>query len=381
VGYTASDGRISDIDFEGNGSGAHAVWTPAGYTQINSQITLNNLYSNGNAESYGYSQGAQWGIINSVVTGERNIAVFLNYNENNPKTWSSSNPVDNLNYAAVIGNSINGTGAPNGGSGVEVLRISACRMCVIENNTIENANNSAAVLKLHNGNTYASASTWTGVYTELVEISDNLFTGTSGAQIVENAPQNAGDDERLRNIVVERNLFSATTGVEGGRLLMVSAVNETVRDNVFYMPGSSSLFAAFGTQVARRGIEPVASEVELYNNTCYAPKSTGNAQTCMDLTSAGGMSAAASNTTVRNNLYYIPASGQSTVVNQGSGNTVSNNTTSPSNNPLFVNASGSWSFMSDFEPTANYTGGMEVPAFLDALDALWSSWILGAVAP
>ncbi len=123
---------------------------------------------------------------------------------------------------------------------METVRISACRMCVMENNTIENANNIGAVLKLHNGNTNNSSSTWTGVYTELVEISDNWFGGTSGAQVVENAPQNAGDDERLRNIVFERNLLAGSTGVQGGRQLLVSAVNETVRDNVFYMIGSSS---------------------------------------------------------------------------------------------------------------------------------------------
>ena len=36
--------------------------------------------------------------------------------------------------------------------------------------------------------------TWSGVYTELVEISDNLFTATSGAQLVETAPQNSAVD-------------------------------------------------------------------------------------------------------------------------------------------------------------------------------------------
>ena len=121
-----------------------------------------------------------------------------------------------------------------------MVRISAGRLGVIENNTIENANNIGAVLKIHNGNTNNSTATWTGVYTELFEISDNWFGGTSGAQYVEVAPQNGGLDERLRNFVIERNLFSGTTGAQGGRQLMASAVNETVRDNVFYMPGNGT---------------------------------------------------------------------------------------------------------------------------------------------
>ena len=84
--------------------------------------------------------------------------------------------------------------APNNGGGIETVRVSACRMCVIENNVFENANNIGAVFKLHNGNTKITSPTWTGVYTEyIMEISDNVFSGTSGAILVENAPQNGGD--------------------------------------------------------------------------------------------------------------------------------------------------------------------------------------------
>ena len=72
-----------------------------------------------------------------------------------------------------------------GSAGIETVRISACRLCAIENNTFENANTvCGAVLKLHNGNP-ASQSNWIGQYTELDEVSDNLFTGISGAQLVE----------------------------------------------------------------------------------------------------------------------------------------------------------------------------------------------------
>jgi hypothetical protein len=253
-------------------------------------------------------------------------------------------------------------------------------MCVIENNTIENANNVGAVLKIHSGNTYLSSSTWTGAYTELLEISDNWFAGTSGAQLVENAPQNSGDDERLRNIVVERNLFSGNTNAQGGKQLLVSAVNETVRDNVFYMPGNPSQYAFYGVQVAERGVEPVPSGVEVYNNTCYAPNAE-QGQRCAGFDGVA-MRAPAINSVAQNNLFYVPAAGHTTVVNNGTGNTVSNNTATPSNNPGFTNASGSFSFISDFKPTANYTGGTSVPVLSDALGRLWAlTWDLGAVSP
>ncbi len=197
---------------------------------------------------------------------------------------------------------------------------------------------------------------------------------------MENAPQNSGDDERLRNIVVERNLFSGTTSAPGGKHLLVSAVNETVRDNVFYMPGTPSQYAFYGVQVAQRGIEPVPSGVEVYNNTCYAPNAVQD-QRCVGFDGLA-MRAPAINSVAQNNLFYVPAGGHTTVVNNGTGNTVSNNTATPSNNPGFTNGSGSFSYLSDFKPTANYAGGISVPVWSDALGLLWAlTQDLGAVHP
>jgi len=237
-------------------------------------------------------------------------------------------------------------------------------MCVIADNTMENANSVGAVLKLHNGNTKDSSPTWTGVYTELIEISDNLFTGTSGAQLVEIAPQNANDDERLRNIVVERNIFQGSdTG--GGRQILISAVNATLRDNVF---NQSVAGGGQGIQVAERGIEPVPQFVEVYNNTCYAG-------TCAAF-SGTNFAAAGVNSWAENNLCYTGTC----ISNSGSGNMVGNNTASTGSNPGFTNGSGSLSVISDFKPTENYTGGVSVPVHYDALGTAWPpTWDLGAV--
>ncbi len=381
MGFAAGsgDGRISDIDMEGGGSGARGVWDSifnVGSTiKVIYQITLDNLLANGMGQCYGYAQGAQWGIVGSVCTGASNIAMFLNFNENNPG-WSG-NVINNLDYTAVLGNSITGVGAAGGtSSGIESARISACRMCPIENNTFLNANGVGAVLKLHNGNTNNSLPTWTGIYTELVELSDNRFGGTSGANLVETAPQNANDDERLRNIVVERNEFGATTGAQGGRLILVSAVSETLRDNVFYMPGTPAQYAILGVQIAQRGVEPAPTEVEAYNNTCYAPNSVGSPQYCIGLDTIGGMHAAGTRSFAKNNLFY-GVSG-ATVDNTGTGNTVANNSAA-SNNPGFTDATGKFTLISDFKPTTNYSGGVRVPVLYDALNIPWSPWDLGAV--
>ena len=385
ISPSSGDLRIADIYFNGNGSAAGAVGMSAGPTQaIPYQVTLWNLQSTGNAAGYYWAQGAQWGLIGSTQLNSRdNIAVFVNSNENNPSQWKGTYP--NLDYQAAIGNFVNGVGAAGGsGSGVEAFRVSACRLCVFENNTIENANNIGGVFKLHNGNTNGSVATWTGVYTELIEISDNLFTGNSGGILSDISPQNGGLDERLRNFVIERNLYSSTTGGQGDTLLFLTGANMTLRDNVFYMPASGTDYAGSGAIVAKRGSGNLITVQynEAYNNTCYAPNSKAGQQ-CIAYDTSGGAVAATVNSIAMNNLFYVPGSATGPAVhNTGSGNTVSNNTTTVTNDPGFTNGSGNFSLISDFKPTANYSGGTTVPVWYDALGVAWSpTWDLGAVHP
>jgi hypothetical protein len=373
----AGDGRISDIFFNGNGSGGGAVSMAAGPTQpIPYQVTLWNLQSTGNAAGYYWAQGAQWGLIGSTqLNSRRKISVFVNSNENNPTEWTGTYP--NLDYQAALGNFVNGVGsAGGGGDGIEAFRVSACRLCVFESNTIENANNVGGVFKMHNGNTSGSVAAWTGVYTELIEISDNLFTGNSGGILSDIAPQNGGLDERLRNFVIERNLYSASTTAWGGELLLVSGANMALRDNVFYMPGPSSrIYPILGVQVAQRGSGNLLTVQynEAYNNTCYAPNTQPN-QTCIGFDSIGSKSAPSINSFAKNNLFYVPSQATGpTVDNTGSGNALSNNTIIVTNNPGFTNGSGKFSLITDFKPTANYSGGTNVPVWYDALGVPWSS--------
>lgn len=386
------DLRITDLDLRAT-AGARGIWSD-NFPRIHYQVTMNNLTTSGTANSYGFSQGAQMGLVDSVQNGETGIGTYFSFNENNPPY--SGHIVNNQNYYALLGNLINGVGAPNG-QGIEVVRISACRMCAINNNTFENANNVGAVLKLHEGNTnnscagnanggcfpctigpqFATTTCWVGVYSELIVESYNLFTGTSGANLVENAPQNANTDERLRNIVMEGNFFSASTGAQGGRLLQVSAVNVAIRDNVFYMPGTPTQYPFYGAQMGARAMEPVASALGFYNNTCYAPNAISG-QNCGGFDATAGLSAPAINSIARNNMFFNTAGGP-TFVNNGTGNTVSNNTVSSSSNPVFTNGSGTFSLLTDFKPTASFTGGVAVPVRTDALGVVWTpTWDLGA---
>lgn len=384
------DGRFSDLDMEGNGRAQFAIYTGGNYDY--SQITINNLKSNGNSGiSIGNYRGTQWGLISTVVNGMVNKqAVFFNTSANNCVNGSTAYNCggtpnfQNIDYLAMIGSSVDGTGAQNSGAGIETVRISACRLCVIENNTIENANNIGAVLKLHNGNA-SSQSTWIGQYTELNEISDNFFTGISGAQLVEIAPQNGVTDERLQNIVFERNLLYATA--PGSGRLLASVQNGTFRDNVFSTAKTTG--TDLSLQIARRGVEwnstPGAPDMpsepqynEAFNNSCYSLSASNG---CIGF-SGENFHSPGNNGWAKNNLFYNPTGG-TTVSNTGTGNSVSNNTANVKSNPVFINGGGSLDLLSDFMPTAMYSGAADdIPVFFDALGTPWPpTWNLGAVRP
>ena len=381
----SSDIRVMDLDFEGNGRGAVSIFSfvqgSSPIVQSPAQFTLYNLLSNGAASSYSWGFGTQFGLIDSVQTAETGIGVFVNSGGNQcvngstaPNCGQSTPVYYDVDYNALLGDLINGAGAGGGNNGVEVVRVGACRMCVFEDNLIENANSIGAVLKVHNGN---DGGAWRGQYTEMLEIADNLFTGTSGAQLVEVSTENSGQDERLRNNVIERNLFAGGSGAQGGRLILLGGVNETLRDNVFYVPAGTANAAFVGAQVVQRGIEPPPQYVEAYNNTCNFLASQSG-QSCIGIETVSFATPAA-NSIAMNNLFY-GKNGNAAVVNGGAGNTVSNNSANSAADPGFVNASGAFSLISDFKPTANYAGATAVPVPYDAIGTGFApTWNLGAL--
>lgn len=369
VAHGDNDGRIADLDFQGGGvtNSSGTVTTPyAGYAvqQLGSgadatAITLSNLNSSGNGQSYLWSAGAHWAIVNSTMSEMQAIGVFANY--------AGDNPPGDVSGTALIGNSFNGLNAPNtSGVGNEVLRLSACNICVISSNTISNANNVGALTKIHNKNTFGGNTTWVGGYAQNIEISDNLFSGKSGTQSVELSPQNASDDERLRNIIFERNLIEPSSAGLGGKVL-VSAVNVTLRLNAVYVaPGLTAPY--YGIQVAKRGIEPTPSGVEVYSNTFYGT------EFAVGFDGQFYSGTGPSSSFAANNLYYNwTTNNWATVIDKGTSDTVSNNSTNPKLIPGFANGSGAYSTLADFKPSANYSGGVLVPVYFDALGIVWNN--------
>ena len=380
ITVNGNDVRVADIDFEDGTQTAGAV---IGSTV--SQLTLYNLNCNGMSNCYATSESTQSGVVASVMTGmHSSIGVFWNYGENecagNPgldtlycghASYSPSYYVP-VAYNALIGDSFSGAGNPS--TSAEVVRFSACRYCVIANNNFANqVAGVAALLKIHSGNSNGSAGTWIGQYTEYMEISDNYFSGTSGAFHMELSPQNGSTDERLRYNVVERNLWDLSNGQTVG--LELSSSYSAIRNNVWYVPSNATSSPAAGLSYQSRGIEPNPNHTEFYNNTCYGLKAFSNA--CVLLQGNSNTSFAENNL-----LYTVSGSGVATVTNGGSGNTISNNSANGSTSFYPTNGSGNFTSIADFKPTQNYAGGAGVPVWYDALGEAWSpTWNLGALKP
>ncbi len=363
----SGDGRIANLNCASTGACFSADYANT-IKFVPYQITLYNINSAGTNEEFYWAQGAQMGLVGSLTHNQgANQGTFPMYAGQNPVQWATCTacPFPNGDYQALLGNSFNGAGAPAGPPGVETVRIQGGRFIVMENNLFTNANSTGAVLKVNSKNT-AAGTGFTGVYQEYLMITDNLFSGTSGSQIFEFSPENNTSDERGRYLVFERNIIDARTS--GGKAL-ISGVNNTVRDNAIIGNGGNPTYAV---QVAQRGTEPAPQFVEVYNNSC----STLN--TCVGLTGqfyAGNPS----NSFAKNNLYYNSGGG-TTVVDAGTGDSVSNNTVTVTNNPSWTNGSTTFDLITDWKPTANYTGGVSVPVIYDALGTAWSpTWDWGAV--
>ena len=163
-------------------------------------------------------------------------------------------------------------------------------------------------LKIHSYKPFATK------FTEKLLISDNILDGDSGI-----APQNNVSDERLRDVLIERNWLRG--------LIYMSGSNFTLRNNICDRTGNTGNVICF--QVWHQGIEPVPDQFFFYNNTGFS-NTNSTAFRVIQLGQSGAT--AATNVTVKNNLGYaknVVPLGSSVLLRDlspgGSGRTLLNN--------------------------------------------------------
>jgi PKD repeat protein len=138
-------------------------------------------------------------------------------------------------------------------------------------------------------------------YTEQVVVSDNKIIGGSGPYLVVLGPQHTLHDERVRDVIVERNWFKAGNNATQAALVMHNR-EITARNNICDMTEGSTggiCFHASLEGVSSPSPEPPPDNVRIYNNTAYKSGLGSTSEF-----SVVKIDAYATNVTVRNNLAY-----------------------------------------------------------------------------
>lgn len=110
------------------------------------------------------------------------------------------------------GNSVDGNGSTSHNA-----RFTYLGKAVISNNSLRRPGVTEHSIKLHApawGDTGVEGSGVGGGYSRWVVISDNLFTSSVNAWQVAVGSQNAGSDERVKDVILERNLHRSGAGTQ-----------------------------------------------------------------------------------------------------------------------------------------------------------------------
>jgi hypothetical protein len=212
---------------------------------------------------------------------------------------------------------------------------------VISNNTLRKPATGKANIKLHGT---------TGFFTEMVIISDNRLASDQDGTMLEVQPQSAAVDERLRNIIVERNWFEPLGPVFNRPFAAISAQEVTFRNNLGDMTAGNN---ATAVSVFRRGIEPSPALVNVYYNSFFSNRPGTHNVIELDPTVTASE--------VKNNLAYAPnAGGASTMVRDPcTCNAVATNTTDAN----LLGTPPAWSSLTPSTPS-NFT--LTAPSYLAA---------------
>ena len=401
-----SDWRIMDMDFDGlNQTSGFGIIAGGGINQVlilNMHIHdiyngVNFNYSlldwHNNHGHPGHSIFDQIAIVNSTITP--NTGDGINSTTTSWRIYASAQ------HFAVLGNTL-GNVANTTAMGSHTIRTGYIGKGVISNNIIARpgavtttGNAGTLAIKMHAppwcdassavgecltldttpalpSYSYLTTTHPIGVfaatsgYTEQVVVSDNKIIGGSGPYLVNIGPQHALHDERVRDVIVERNKF------QGGGLATRSAVvingsETTVRNNICDLTGGSGSGYCVNVRLNGDGSPaPPPENIRIYNNTAYS----GDASSAF----AGVLiEAGASNITVQNNLAYAPLASSSVMISNTCGGaclaTASNNSTDTqvkNTSPLFIATPPV--HITDWIPTAGsyaINGGTGVPVWSD----------------
>ncbi|MEY4564859.1 MAG: hypothetical protein RLZZ618_4136 [Pseudomonadota bacterium] len=340
----ASDWRVMDLEVTSNGVGNAkvAVTSNKGANHLLLRLNVHDIH-------FGVSGLDTDGLAIVDSTIER--------------TFLANNGIgaylDRVDHLAILG-SKNRDNPGNHG-----LRVQGTANAVISHNQFDTPSATGDVLTVR-GKTFISAgasgaqanqdaATWTGTWTENVVVSDNVIDGSmDSGYALWIGPQSIYHAERLRNIIVERNL------VKGKQLYAAAfqvAENLTVRNNLLISKYTYVLGLISNSNVG----SPKPSSSYIYNNTLYKPDvSITTAFSAVSILGTGY-----TGVVLKNNLAYGPGNARDGATNGnaatfiapqngvlGVNYTLLNNSTNAQVNAVNPFATGAPVNVTDFAPGA-----------------------------
>lgn len=260
-------------------------------------------------------------------------------------------------HLSIMGNAL-GDFISSSGSGSHIVRSHVANPGVISNNTFSRSYQELA-LKLHGAawcdSTLSTGSGYTGTcstvdntappptttyltdlhpmgiyaalsgYTEKVIVSDNKFIGAGSPYLVVAGPQNTNRDERVRDVIFERNWFVFGNNATANAMQLHGS-GTTIRNNICDMSNGKDGPNCFGLGLyGSTSPAPPPDGNRIYNNTVYRGTSTTSPNIANPLLAT--LDNANTNTTIQNNLVYAPLYSSAVIVSGtgASGLVVSNN--------------------------------------------------------
>jgi hypothetical protein len=285
-GPVFADWRITDLELDLNTAGNLARGLKAAGNMTD--VLLQRLWVHNGGNGYTFSDpspDSPWDKMFLVDTTFQNLAQDATHGQ---ACFMSGHRV------AYMGNRVNSTNSHNS-------RFPFLDRAVISHNYHNSPGVGTSNLKIH----ATDFPTYPNSFTEKVVISSNRFVSGSADWMIELQPQSRHNDERLRNIVVERNKFEAAAGFSP-YAMSISGADITLRNNI--VDGSASP-TGLGFTVGQFGdcavkCEPLPSSIDLFHNTIYTSQGpTGSTLKLIELRSAISTAFPAK---VKNNLGYAP---------------------------------------------------------------------------
>lgn len=351
---TIKDWRIMDLEFDGQGkSSSVGIETLGGINQVlvlnmNMHDINNGIMFNDSILSWYYDVGGrrdhamfeEIAIVNSTISP-------IYYGTDGWRIFASAK------YLAIQGNTL-GNMQNDASMGSHVIRVPYAGKAVIANNTLARSGPNQVAIKLHGqawcdvvsqpgtceatDNTAPSATynyrtntrpigvfAATSGYTEQVIVADNRIIGADSPYLVVAGPQNKNRDERIRDVIFERNWFQAGNGLTQ-KALVIHSYETTVRNNICDMTGGSNGATCFLVTLQGPSPAPAPDNIRIYNNTAYkGDASPGN----NDSPVLVNIDTTSTNVAVQNNIAYAPAYSSALLVrgSGASGFVLSNNST------------------------------------------------------